>query len=312
MVKQLFSINNFLVVLIFFCTGLTIVVAQETDTEIRIKIEKDIDGEKHIIDKTFTDPNDPELKELLKDNDVKIKSKDIDVDVEMEENDSGKSFNIDLDTDDPESVEQFKEQVQQLADDMGIDIDINKTDNKQLRMFKYMPGDEDFDMNKLFDNLDEDVKQWIDIEELKENLDHKLKDAKDAGLETGDVIKSIDGEKMENVDQIIDYIADKEAGDFVEVKYERGGKTKNASVELKASSRFNSQIFKFDDNNIKKFKFDSDDFDLNQMDKWIEENVENIDGKETKTRVMVMISLLIRLILVHWSFFLTQAKVSLI
>lgn len=327
MVKQLFSINNFLVVLIFFCTGLTIVVAQETDTEIRIKIEKDIDGEKHIIDKTFTDPNDPELKELLKDNDVKIKSKDIDVDVEMEENDSGKSFNIDLDTDDPESVEQFKEQVQQLADDMGIDIDINKTDNKQLRMFKYMPGDEDFDMNKLFDNLDEDVKQWIDIEELKENLDHKLKDwdidvdglynskrpmmgvtikdveegvlienvsdemgAKDAGLETGDVIKSIDGEKMENVDQIIDYIADKEAGDFVEVKYERGGKTKNASVELKASSRFNSQIFKFDDNNIKKFKFDSDDFDLNQMDKWIEENVENIDGKETKTRVMVMIS----------------------
>lgn len=328
MVKQLLSINNFLIVLIFFCTGLTIAVAQESDTEIHIKIEKEIDGETQTIDKTFTDPNDPELKALLKDNDMHIKSKNIDIELDEKEDlgDLGNQFNIKLDTDDPESVEQFKQQVKQLAEDMGIDIDMNEAD-KQMQMFKYMPGDKDFDMNKLFENLDDDVKEWIDIEELKGNLNDKLKNwdidinglynskrpmmgvtikdiedgvlienvsdemgAKDAGLESGDVIQSIDGKKMENVDQVIEYIAEKEAGDFIEVKYEREGKTKKVEVELKANDNFSPKNFKLDDKNFKNFKFDGDNFDLNQMDKWIEEKVENINGKETNTRIMIMIT----------------------
>jgi len=320
MVKQLFSINNFLILLIFFCTGLTIAVAQESDSKIHIKIEKEIDGEKQTIDKTFTDPNDPELKALLKDNDMNIKSKDLDIDVGVEieeDDDAGNRFNIQLDTDDAESVEEFKNQVQQLADDMGIDIDINQAD-KQLRIFKYMPGDEDFDMDKLFENLDENVKEWIDMEDLKGNLNNKLKDwdidldglsnskrpmmgvtikdvengvlienvsdemgAKEAGLNNGDIIQSIDGKKMENVDQVIEYIADKEAGDFVEVKYERDGKTKKVDVELKANSNFNPQNFKFDDENIKKFNFDSGDMNSSPAYKRLFEQLNNPDFKSS-------------------------------
>ncbi len=327
MVKRLFSINNFLIILIFLCVGLTIAVAQETDTEIHIKIEKDINGEKQIIDKIFTDPNDLELQELLKDNDVHINGEEIDVDIEIDGDKEKNSFNIQLDTDDAESVEQFKQQMKQLAKDLDIDININENDQKEMRIFKFMPDDGDFDVDNLFDNLDENVKEWLDMEQLKENLNHKLKDwdldvnslydskkpmmgvtikdledgilienvsdnmgAKEAGLETNDIIKTIDGEKMESVDEVIDYIAQKEAGDFIEVQYERDGKLKKANVELKGYDRFIKHEWKLNDEELKKFKFNGEDFDLNHMDKWIEEKVENINGEKTSTRVMVMIT----------------------
>lgn len=333
MTRRLFSINNILVILIVVCASLTIAVAQETKTQIRIKVEKDVNGEKQIIDKTFTDPNDPELKELLKDNevdiDMKIDESDVDIDLDILKDKKG--FNIQLDTDDEESIEQFKQQVEQLADDMDIDIDINDADKKQLKMFKYKPGSDDFDMDKLFENLDEDVKQWLDTEQLKENLNGKLKEwdfdidnfgtsnkaimgvsiaddeagvviqnvtenlgAEKAGLQEGDIIKEVDDIEMNTVDELIDYLAGKKAGDFVDVEYERNGKSGSVDVELKTSKKSNLKMFNFDDDDgFHKFKFERDNdegFDLNNAEKWIEEKVENINGKESKTRVMVMIS----------------------
>jgi len=340
MIKQLFSVNSFLVLLVFFTTSLTIAVAQQSDTEIRIKIEKEVDGEKQTIDKTFTDPDDPELKKLLKEQD-EIGEIDIDVDEDIQIIKDGdqKSLNIDLDTEDAESVEQFKQQIQQLADDMGLDVEINEGNSakKEMRIFKHLPdGDEDFDMNKLFDNLDEDVKEWIDTDQLKEKLNKSLKDwdidlddwnldnampsklnrpmmgvtikdveegilienvskesgAELAGLEAGDIIKKINGEKMNNVDEVIEYISEMKAGDMVQVEFERGGKSKKAGVELKARMQNNfKRSYQFDDNgSMKKFKFDSDDMDLNNIDQWIEEKVEDVNGKKTSTRVMVMIT----------------------
>jgi len=58
--------------------------------------------------------------------------------------------------------------------------------------------------------------------------------AADAGLQIGDVITSIDGQKMSSSEQVVAAIRAKEAGDKVTIDVERNGKKQSVTVTLKS------------------------------------------------------------------------------
>ena len=60
--------------------------------------------------------------------------------------------------------------------------------------------------------------------------------ADSAGLKRGDIIKSIDGFKINRFSDLSGYLSSKRPGDKVEVKYVRDNKTKTTTVVLKKSS----------------------------------------------------------------------------
>jgi S1-C subfamily serine protease len=56
--------------------------------------------------------------------------------------------------------------------------------------------------------------------------------AADAGLEVGDVVVSLDGESVTSAEELVDAIRGHEAGDEVEIEYERDGRKREATVQL--------------------------------------------------------------------------------
>lgn len=143
MSKKLNVINSVLLLLIVACSSLTVAVAQDAAKEIRIKIEKDVNGKKQSIDKTFTDSNDPELKKLLEEHNMDIENGEIDVDIMQKDkedsNDKSATLKLKLDSDDEDQLNEFIEKIEQLAEDMDIDfsdIDIRKDDyNHMFKLF---------------------------------------------------------------------------------------------------------------------------------------------------------------------------------
>ena len=65
-----------------------------------------------------------------------------------------------------------------------------------------------------------------------------------AGLRAGDVIVEVDGEKIEDVDGLMDVISDKEEGDKVEIKVIRDRKPKNFTVEVEEEDEWSSVYLK--------------------------------------------------------------------
>lgn len=59
-----------------------------------------------------------------------------------------------------------------------------------------------------------------------------------AGIKKGDIITEIDGNKMESTEDVVEYLADKEARDIVKVKVKRGNKTKSMKVSLEEGRDF--------------------------------------------------------------------------
>ena len=291
--KNFNIINSILLVLIVACSSLTIAVAQEAAKEIRIKIEKDVNGEQQSIDKVFTDPNDPELKKLLEEHNMDMDDDmDIDIDVQKQideaDKDEAATLKLKLKSGDEDQLNEFIDKIEKLAEDMDIDfsdIDISEDDNKQ--MFNFFG--EDFDFEELSEKLKNNsfkLDTMIDFDDdsfnfLSDDLKNKLKDfdlerinpdgrmydffnfeevlankaimgvmidnnedgilitglnegfgAKKAGLQAGDIITAIDNKTMKSVDEIIAYINELEAGDFVTVEYKRDNITETAKVEL--------------------------------------------------------------------------------
>jgi putative serine protease PepD len=58
--------------------------------------------------------------------------------------------------------------------------------------------------------------------------------AERAGLQQGDVITGIDGQKVTNFESLSGAIDAKQPGDKITVTYQRGGETKTVSVTLAA------------------------------------------------------------------------------
>lgn len=56
--------------------------------------------------------------------------------------------------------------------------------------------------------------------------------AERAGLQTGDIITGIDGQDAVSSDQLVAVTLSKRAGDRVELRYERQGSSRTASVTL--------------------------------------------------------------------------------
>lgn len=302
MQKKINVINSILLLLIIACSSLTIAVAQEATKEIRIKIEKDVNGEKHSIDRTFTDPDDPELKKLLEENNMNIGEGEIDIDINVDkdaENDEDNSatLKLKLKSDDEDQLNEFIDKIEQLAEDMDIDfsdIDIQKDDANQ--MFKLFGEDfeditkklknKNFKLDTMIDldaphfdifsdkiknqlrefdinSIDPDgrIYQFFDFGETPSNkaiMGVMINDeeegivitglndgfgAKIAGLQEGDIIKTIDNKTVNSVDEVIDYINTLEPGDLVTVEYNRDGATETAKVELMESKSVRPRSF---------------------------------------------------------------------
>jgi len=169
MQKKLKIINSLLLLLTVACSSFTIAVAQEATKEIRIKIEKDVNGEKHSIDKVFTDPNDPELKKLLEEHNMNIGEDDIDIEVDKDKEidvDKSATLKLKLKGDDENQLEEFKDKIEKLAEDMDIDfsdidIDIKKEDANQI--FKLF-GEDFEDLTKNLKGKSFKLDTMIDLE----------------------------------------------------------------------------------------------------------------------------------------------------
>jgi len=163
--KKINVINSILLLLIVACSSLTIAVAQESTKEIRIKIEKDVNGEKQSIDKTFTDPDDPELKKLLEENNMNIGDGDIDIDKDIEnDQDNSATLKLKLNSDDEDRLNEFIDKIEQLAKDMDIDfsdIDIQKEDADHI--FK-LYGEDFEDLTKKLKNKSFKLDTMIDLD----------------------------------------------------------------------------------------------------------------------------------------------------
>ena len=169
MQKKLKIINSLLLLLTVACSSFSIAVAQEATKEIRIKIEKDVNGEKRSIDKVFTDPNDPELKKLLEEHNMNIGEDDIDIEVDKDKEidvDKSATLKLKLKGDDENQLEEFKDKIEKLAEDMDIDfsdidIDIRKEDANQI--FKLF-GEDFEDLTKNLKGKSFKLDTMIDLE----------------------------------------------------------------------------------------------------------------------------------------------------
>ncbi len=66
--------------------------------------------------------------------------------------------------------------------------------------------------------------------------------AEKIGLEENDVIRSLDGKKIESVNELVDHLNDAEAGDDIKVSFEREGKKIKESGSLGSKARHCEQI----------------------------------------------------------------------
>jgi membrane-associated protease RseP (regulator of RpoE activity) len=103
------------------------------------------------------------------------------------------------------------------------------------------PGLADF---VLFPNMVEappDAKLGVALDRSKGQLEVNSfvrgSGAEEAGMEEGDIILAIDGQKIESFDEIRTYLASKNVGDWVQVKIKRGKKKMELRVKLGAPTQ---------------------------------------------------------------------------
>lgn len=94
--------------------------------------------------------------------------------------------------------------------------------------------------------------------------------AAEAGLQEGDVITSIDNQKVSTMKEVIEQLNTCEVGQQVAINYMRDGKENSTSATLKKRDSLHKdkvRVFKWSDKEGKTFHFDSDDIDI---DKWLD------------------------------------------
>lgn len=220
--------------LCLLCLGLN---AQNADKkEITIKIMKEVDGKMTEVNKTFTDINDPELQQLLQDN-------QIDIDVDNEEITSGETqMKIKVKEKDGKQNKQviikksrsgddvFMMDSDQFDDSNMIWIEEDDTEQAPKAFFGVMAGMERsieiIDGERRVENSNE-TESGMRINKIIEGSG-----AEEAGLLAEDIIISVDKVDIDSIDDLIDLMAEKSPGDKVKVKYLRAGKSMKTSVTL--------------------------------------------------------------------------------
>ncbi len=247
------------------CGSLTIAVAQDANknSKIKIHIEKEVDGKKQVIKKTFDDPNDPELQRLLNEQNMEINEPGNATANPQIFFKRDKQLKLNIDSDEEVNMEDLENQINELLQEMNIEGDIKITDpDNQVHMFRF-DRDEPFDVEAFKESLPEgmrnfnlnfdfdaddaidffggdfeskpmmgvtitDTEDGVEVTNLSEDLG-----AYEAGMQEGDIITEIDNNEIAEMDDIFNVLADKEIGDVVKVEYLRDGKKEKAKIELK-------------------------------------------------------------------------------
>lgn len=90
-----------------------------------------------------------------------------------------------------------------------------------------------------------------------------------AGLQVGDIIKSIDGQTLNNYDDLVANLATHKPGDEITISYQRNGQTLTAKAVLKGEIGWNMP---------EKFDFNFDNFNNMELDKWAEQWGKNFEN----------------------------------
>jgi serine protease Do len=113
-----------------------------------------------------------------------------------------------------------------------FDFDINIPDIKH-KMIKPW-GDQAY-LGVRIQGLSSDLGDYFGVDEGEGVLVLEVVEdspAEDAGLKAGDVILEIDGEKMEDASDLVEYIGEQEPGDEVDITFKRKRRTRTLEVEL--------------------------------------------------------------------------------
>lgn len=110
-------------------------------------------------------------------------------------------------------------------------------------------------------DLNRDLAEYFGVREKEGVLILSVADdspAARAGLRAGDVILEIDGDAIRDKEDLIDAISEREAGEEIEIKYQRKGDTETVRVKLERTS-YNSS-FHFDKDALREWQHDLDEW----------------------------------------------------
>jgi|GEM_PF-2789271 len=111
--------------------------------------------------------------------------------------------------------------------------------------------------------------------------------AEKMGLESGDIITQMNGQKVTDFDELVDVIGAAEIGDKIDVRYERDGK-KEKATEVLGERKHEMKMFHFDhDDEGENFffgqEFDHEEFEhrIEEMAKSLEHRMSDLDFEES-------------------------------
>ncbi len=142
-------------------------------------------------------------------------------------------------------VDQLTQYIQSLEPGQDIDIRIHRNGKSKL-LHATLRRAKDKNPRMLFPHFWENTSKNKTKVKLGIRLADELLEIKNvvpgsaadkAGLQIGDLIKSLDGQKVDNFDELKKVLRNKKSGDKIMIKYVRDGKTKHTEATLKADKQ---------------------------------------------------------------------------
>lgn len=191
----------------------------QSDKQIRIKIDADVNGENILIDTTMDYISDFNLEQFL--NDLGLEDEIGELNIRIDDSATAPDF-------------EFKMQEDALNNMM---LELERIQIPAIPDVPPMPGTANmmfYNGNKAFLGVvTEKAKGGVIINEVVENSA-----AKEAGLKEGDIITKVNEMTVESTNNLVEILSEFEAGDVIVITYISNGQTNTVNATLKSNDNY--------------------------------------------------------------------------